>query len=135
MGKRPLGEYGRVDGRTQVGELTMVDGSQEKVGIESNQDNFYTYMTLPKNTFNKRYFRKEKEIPNQNTQIKTLEQDSSNIKNFVSECCRVPGMYQGEAVFWFPLTLPLCSKALGLSCQASAQQKVAIAPNWGSATP
>lgn len=85
VGKRSLGECGSVGGRTQVG-----DGSQEKVGIESNQDNFYTYMTLSKNKFNKRYFRKEKEIPNQNTQTKTLEQDSNDIKNCVSEYCRVP---------------------------------------------
>lgn len=47
VGKRSLGECGSVGGRTQVG-----DGSQEKVGIESNQDNFYTYMTLSKNKFN-----------------------------------------------------------------------------------
>lgn len=63
VGKTPLGEYGRVGGRTQIGALTVVDGSQEKVGIESNQDNLYTYMTLSKNKFSKRYFRKEKKNP------------------------------------------------------------------------
>lgn len=47
--------------------------SQERVGIESNQDNLYTYMTLLKNKFNKRYFRKEKKSQTK-TQNKTLEQ-------------------------------------------------------------
>lgn len=63
VGRRPLREYGRGGGKTRAGELIVVDGHQEKGGIESNQDNLYTYMTLLKNKFNKRYFRKEEKNP------------------------------------------------------------------------
>lgn len=42
-GKETFGGAWGGGGRTQVGELTMVDESQERVGIESNQDNIYLY--------------------------------------------------------------------------------------------
>lgn len=57
-----MGEYGRVGGRTQVGELTVVDGAKREWALRVIRIT-YILMTLLKNKFNKRYFRKEKKNP------------------------------------------------------------------------
>lgn len=61
-------EYGRVGGRTQVGELTVVDGAKREWALKVIRIT-YILMTLLKNKFNKRYLRKEKK-----SQTKTHKQ-------------------------------------------------------------
>lgn len=63
-----MGEHGRVGGRTQVGELTVVDAAKREWALRVIRIT-YILMTLLKNKFNKRYFRKEKK-----SQTKTHKQ-------------------------------------------------------------